>query len=39
MPEASTDAIDSVDAGGHDDADREVVDQERGELREFIRGD
>ncbi len=36
MPEASTDAI---DAGGDDeDAARKVVDHERAELREFIKG-
>ena len=30
--------IDAVDGGGDDDADREVVDHERAELREFIKG-
>ncbi|MFD9222697.1 hypothetical protein ACFWDI_22385 [Streptomyces sp. NPDC060064] len=29
---------DAVDAGGHDDADRKVVEQERAEIREFIKG-
>lgn len=30
--------IDAVDAGGDDDADREVVEQERAELKKFIKG-
>ncbi|MFJ9966141.1 hypothetical protein [Streptomyces avermitilis] len=29
---------DAVDAGGDDDADRKVVEQERAEIREFIKG-
>ncbi|MFF8102835.1 hypothetical protein ACF07S_24350 [Streptomyces sp. NPDC016640] len=35
MSEAPTDA---ADAGGDDDTDRKVVEQERAELREFIKG-
>ena len=45
MPNApidAVDAVDAVDAGGAvdagDDADREVVEHERAELREFIKG-
>lgn len=38
MPEAPIDAVDPVDAGGDDDADRKVVEHERAELREFIKG-
>ena len=39
MPEALIDAVDAVDAGGDDDdADRKVVEHQRAELREFIKG-
>jgi hypothetical protein len=39
MPEAAIDAVDAVAAGGDDDdAERKVVEHERAELREFVKG-
>jgi hypothetical protein len=38
MPEAPIDAVDVDDAVDADDADRKVVEDERGELRDFIKG-
>jgi hypothetical protein len=38
MPEAPIDAVDVVDAVDAEDADRRVVEDERAELRDFVRG-